>query len=113
MCTITALAFHKFDDLIIRCSLVGNQLPTGNAPMKNHPATLSILVKSDGLHKTLADRRTVPGAQCIHVFGVETQRTVVAAGAMFNRFHGTAAVFADERFLAGKKSHRNNEVVTH
>jgi hypothetical protein len=107
-CTATGIAFHEFDDLIIRCGLV----PFGNSAactaMNDNQTFLSRLIDAHGFHQPLTHGGTIAGVN-VDVFGEEAERAVAAASTLFEWLHGRAAVLTREGFLAGKKSHKETE----
>lgn len=74
--------------------------------MDDHPALGSAVFTPDRFHRSFAEGSTVAGALFIHMFAPEALRAMVAATAVYERFHPDTAVVTDERFLTGEEGHR-------
>lgn len=85
--------------VIIGSSFVRNGLPTDGAFMDDEPAFLAVVIQADGHHQTLAGRHAVAGAIFVHMFGIETERAVIAVAAVCERLDVIATVAAGEWFL--------------
>lgn len=90
-----------FGLVIIRSHNVRDRFSACLASVDDHPALGPAVFDSRGLHHPAAEGLPVAGSQVIHVLAPEATRAVVAVGSVLQRFHGGAAVLADEGLLAG------------